>query len=106
MPCGSSSCGLPGSTGACAPGSQLCVQALSLAFKVHLADSKALRHKQLAMDDGKGRNRTTQAMVLREEPLVLAIQGLATQEECEELIKSQDSRLKAKFHLILHLLAY
>ena len=33
-------------------------------------------------------------MILREEPLVLGIQGLATQEECEELIKSQDSRLK------------
>ncbi|CAJ1394798.1 unnamed protein product [Effrenium voratum] len=57
---------------------------------VILPDSRPIRQVTLQLDNGEGSNRTIQANVLREEPLVLGIKGLAKPEECDQLIKSQE----------------
>eukprot|EP00439_Symbiodinium_sp_Y106_P025268 s4846_g3.t1 len=57
---------------------------------VYLPDSSPLRTLPLELPTPSGGNRTVQAQVLREAPLVMSIQGLATAAECDELAESQD----------------
>lgn len=57
---------------------------------VHLPDSVSIRQVDLELDDGTGKNRSVKAQIFREDPLVLGISGLATPQECQQLIDSQD----------------